>query len=66
MSLELFQTPLHQHPRVQVPRVVVTLPIEAVEEARQIEVTREAVEEAQVVVTREAVEEAGAMLQLQV
>ena len=54
MSLEQFQTPLHQHPRVEVPRAVVTLPIEAVEEAHQTEVTRE------------AVEEAGAMLQLQV
>ena len=47
------------------PRAVVTLPIEAVEEA-QVVVTREAVEEAQVVVTREAVEEAGATLQLKI
>ena len=50
---------------MQVPRAVVPLPIEAVEEA-QVVVTKEAVEEAQVVVTREAVEEAGATLQLKV
>ena len=47
------------------PRAVVPLCTEAVEEALVV-VTRVAVEEAPVVVTREAVEEAGATLQLKI